>query len=103
MKLVIIESPYAGDTEKNIAYAIKCMKDSLNRGEAPFASHLLYTQCLDDNNKEQRMLGIYAGLEWGIYASATIVYTDLGISEGMKIGIENAIQSGRLIHYRSIL
>ena len=50
MKLVIIESPYAGDIEKNVAYARDCVRDSLMRGEAPYASHLLYTQpnILDD-------------------------------------------------------
>ena len=39
-KLVYLESPYAGDVEKNIKYAILCMKDSLDRGEYPFASHM---------------------------------------------------------------
>ena len=42
--LVIIESPYMGDVQRNIAYAQQCMGDSLKRGEAQFASHLLYTQ-----------------------------------------------------------
>jgi hypothetical protein len=44
MKLVIIESPYAGEVEANVAYARACMRDSLGHGEAPIASHLLYTQ-----------------------------------------------------------
>ena len=49
-KLVILESPYAGEVEKNLDYARKCMKDCFLRGEYPFASHLLYTQnsILDD-------------------------------------------------------
>ena len=41
MQRVIIESPYAGEIDKNTAYARRCMRDSLDRGEAPFASHLL--------------------------------------------------------------
>ena len=50
MRLVIVESPYAGDIETNVKYARRCVKDSLMRGEAPIASHLLYTQegILDD-------------------------------------------------------
>lgn len=44
MRLVIIESPFAGDVEKNTRYARACVRDSLLRGEAPIASHLLYTQ-----------------------------------------------------------
>ena len=45
-KKTILESPYSGDVEKNIDYAKKCLKDSLERDECPFASHLLYTQVL---------------------------------------------------------
>jgi len=66
MKLVIIESPYAGDIPANIEYARLCVRDSLSRGEAPIASHLLYTQAgiLDDNIPSERQWGIDAGLAW---------------------------------------
>ena len=47
-EFVIIESPFKGNTPaeeaENIAYAKEVMRDSLYRGEAPFASHLLYPQ-----------------------------------------------------------
>lgn len=42
MIFVIVESPYAGDVERNTAYARAAVRDCLMRGEAPFASHLLY-------------------------------------------------------------
>lgn len=102
--LVILESPYAGDIDKNIDYARKCMRDSLLRGEYPIASHLLYTQkgILDDLIPEERILGIEAGLAWGRFAEKTVVYTDLGISNGMKYGIENAIKNKRKIEYRKL-
>ena len=60
---VILESPYAGDIEKNIEYARKCVRDSLLRGEAPIASHLLYTQegILYDDIPEERKHGIIPG------------------------------------------
>ena len=44
MVRVILESPYAGDIERNVKYARMAVRDSLSRGEAPIASHLLYTQ-----------------------------------------------------------
>ena len=51
---VQLESPFGAPTRENIitnvAYALLAMRDSLGRGEAPFASHLLYTQMLDDQN-----------------------------------------------------
>lgn len=105
MILVLLESPNAGDIEANLTYARKCMHDCFKRGEAPYASHLLYTQkgVLDDNIPEERMLGIEAGLLWGSKSDKTVVYTDLGISSGMEYGIQNAIKAGRMIDYRSIL
>ena len=105
MKLVIIESPYAGDVEANIEYARACVKDSLSRGEAPIASHLLYTQpgILDDDIPEERQWGIDAGLAWRRVADETIVYTDKGITRGMEYGIKQAEEQGNPVQYRSIV
>lgn len=104
MRLVIVETPYAGDIERNVAYARACLRDCLSRGEAPFASHLLYTQpgILDDTLPHERELGINAGLIWGEAAEATVVYMDLGISSGMRYGIERAARAGRPIEYRTL-
>lgn len=104
MRLVIIESPYAGDVERNQRYARRCLRDALLRGEAPLASHLLYTQpgVLDDTLPHERMHGIEAGLAWGRVAEATIVYADYGISSGMQKGIDRANQEGRLVEWRYI-
>lgn len=102
MKLIILETPYAGDIEKNINYAKACMKDCLMRGESPMASHLLYTQCLDDTDKQERMLGINAGFAWRKKAEYTVVYTDLGISKGMQHGIDHANKLHQKIVYRKL-
>ena len=103
MRKVIIESPFAGDVERNVKYAQLCLADSLKRGEAPFLSHLLYTLVLDDNDPKQRKQGIEAGLEWGKVADLRAVYVDYGISEGMKLGIEAAKKLRQPIEYRRIL
>lgn len=100
--LVVIESPFAGDRRRNEAYLTACLRDSLRRGEAPFASHRLYTEALDDEVPEDRNLGIAAGLCWASRAGLTAVYVDLGISPGMKIGIEDAISIGRPVVKRSL-
>lgn len=104
MRLVILESPYAGDIEANVTYARACVRDSLSRGEAPIASHLLYTQpgVLRDEVAEERQWGIDAGLAWSGKAEATVVYTDRGISRGMEYGIANATAAGRAIEYRTL-
>jgi len=102
-KFVIVESPFAGDTEENVNYARAALKDCLLRGEIPFASHLLYTQVLDDKLADERLLGISAGLEMGDRMDMTVVYDDMGISDGMAQGIWDARMKGRPVEYRSIL
>jgi hypothetical protein len=85
MKLVIIESPYKGNIERNTKYARGCVRDSILRGEAPIASHLLYTQpgILRDDIPKERRIGIDAGLAWSRVADKAVFYTDLGWSGGM--------------------
>jgi hypothetical protein len=102
MRRVIIESPYAGDVAGNTQYARECLADCLRRGEAPLASHLLYTQVLDDLLPAERRAGIDAGLAWAELAEATVVYTDCGISRGMSYGINHAALHHRPVEYRSI-
>ena len=104
MKLVILESPYAGDIEDNVSYARLCVRDSLSRGEAPIASHLLYTQptVLDDSVPEERQWGIDAGLSWRKVAEGSVVYTDKGVTSGMEYGVLLAEESGLTVEYRQL-
>jgi len=91
MKRVIIESPYAGNLETNINYARSCMRHSLSLGEAPIASHLLYTQpgILRDEIPAERQWGINAGFAWSIVAEAHVFYVDLGVSRGMEAAMDH--------------
>lgn len=104
MRLIIIESPYAGDVERNVEYARRCVRDSLQRGEAPIASHLLYTQrgILNDAIPDERQLGIDAGLAWRRVAEASAVYSDYGVTPGMEYGIKAAFNAGIDVEYRVI-
>ncbi len=104
---VQLESPFGAQTREQIAtnvqYAFLAMHDSLvNHGEAPFASHLLYTLALDDTLADERALGIERGLELGSDADLTAVYLDLGISRGMEYGIKAAEKLGREVTYRHL-
>lgn len=105
MKRVIIESPFAGNCNLNVAYARLALRHSLSLGEAPIASHLLYTQhnVLDDNNSEERKLGIDAGLAWKHVAEKQIFYTDLGWSSGMRYAKNFCVSHNIEIEERNIL
>ncbi len=108
MRLVILESPYAAPTQEgidaNVEYARACVRDSLARGEAPIASHLLYTQpgVLRDEIQHERQWGIDAGLAWRDVSDGTVVYDDRGISRGMEYGIAAARVAGKTVEFRSI-
>ncbi len=82
-RLVIIESPYAGNVQANLQYLHRCIRDCALRGDSPYASHLMLTTALDDTNPQERALGIELGLCWRRAADCAIFYTDLGWSSGM--------------------
>lgn len=104
MKLVIIESPYAGDIEGNTTYARQCVRDSLERGEAPIASHLLYPQpgILREEVPEERAWGIAAGLAWREVAQLDTFYVDRGWSTGMRAALESCLTYGRKFEIRTL-
>lgn len=106
MKRVIIESPFGAPTQegidRHVAYARAAALDALNRGEAPFASHLFYPQMLSDASREQRIQGIRAGYEWWDVAEAICFYTDLGWSAGMNHAREQALAYGKPVELRVV-
>jgi hypothetical protein len=104
MRRVILESPYAGDVLTNVNYARRCVRDSVLRGEAPIASHLLFTQpgILDDLVPEERALGIDAGLAWMAVADAMVLYIDRGMSKGMQEAMRVAQRCGLPTELRAI-
>jgi len=101
MITVAIKSPYAANAkhtvEEHVAYARECMLDSLKRGEAPFASHLLYTQVWDDNKPSERNAGIAAGIEMSRRLDLRVFYIDFGWSRGMLLAKEVYDRDG--FHY----
>lgn len=118
--LTVIESPFAGGKPRglldrltlgparrqarNVRYARAAVRDSLLRGEAPIASHLLYTQpgILRDDVPDERQVGIDAGLSAGALARRSAVYVDLGMSQGMRYGMKAAHTAGRPCEIRTI-
>jgi len=101
---VVIESPFAGDVQRNLRYLRACMRDCLLRGETPYASHALYTQpgVLRDDVPEERKLGMEAGFVWGASADKVVLYEDLGITEGMRRGVLRARERGQVIEHRML-
>lgn len=101
-KLVCIESPFAGDRERNSKYLAAAIKDCINLGEAPFAMHGFYPQFLDDNVPGERELGMNCGFNWMLSGDLVAVYYDLGISAGMREGIVFAAHHALRLEFRSL-
>lgn len=117
MPTVIVESPFKTDTitltngeeytcleDDNVRYARACLRDCLDRGESPFASHLLYTQegVLNDANPEERQKGINAGFEVAKTFDRRVFYVDRGFSVGMRWGFLHAREIGQPCEIRML-
>ncbi len=100
--IVALESPLAGADEwaieANIAYARACARWCLLNGLVPLASHLHYGKVLDDSDPDQRRMGMEAGFVLNRHAVASLVFTDRGVSQGMRDGIANAVTNSRPVY-----
>jgi hypothetical protein len=99
--LVVVESPFRGLRNAEV-YAEAACWDCMQRGEAPFASHLLYTRFLKDEDPQQREIGMVLGRAWIRAADYMAVYDDFGVSEGMSIAIALALGLGKPVKYRKL-
>ena len=108
MKRVVIESPYKGNEKEmqiNEIYGEFAMHDCLvNHNESPYASHLLYTRkyVLRDWVPEERKLGIEAGFYWRDVSEQSNFYVDLGVTDGMNLGIDDCNEKEKEYRLRSL-
>ena len=97
-ELTYIISPYAGDIEANVAFAIRCCRMAIQQGHTPIAVHLLYPQILDDQNPVEREKGLELGLNILRHCAAAWV-CGTRISHGMACQIQAAQQLNIPIQY----
>jgi hypothetical protein len=98
----VIECPYEGDAELAKRYLTDAMRDALHRGEAPISSATLWTTpgLVDPREVGTRHLVDEATFSWRGVADATVVYADLGVTPGMRRGIDHARMRGDCIEFR---
>jgi hypothetical protein len=105
--LVAIESPWAGlgAGERALHYLRQCIRDSLSRGEIPWASHgmLAHTRALYEEDADQREEGLDVNRQFiKHHASLVVFYVDYGMSGGMKMAKQWAIMQGKRVEERRI-
>jgi hypothetical protein len=96
--MVFICSPFAGDTERNIERARRYSRFAVSKNTIPFAPHLLFPQFLEDDDKEQRELGLFFGMVFMSKCHELWVFGK-NISKGMSLEIEKAKQRSIPIRY----
>lgn len=91
MKRVFICSRYGGDIDDNVRRAKAMCKRVADRGDAPYAPHLLCPRFLNEESRNERNTGILIGLEFLSVCHEMLVDTSRGISEGMSTEIAYAV------------
>ena len=82
MKIYIC-SPYRGYIERNKRYASQCAIEVTAQGHIPVVPHLLFTDCLNDDDIDERKTGIAMAETLLLRCDEVWVYAAYGISEGM--------------------
>ena len=96
--LIYVCSPFAGDKEHNISRARGYCRFVVSKGHIPLAPHLLFPLFMDDDDKEQRELGLSFALALLNKCSGMWVFGNK-VSEGMSREIKKAKKRGIPIRY----
>lgn len=104
---VYIATPYRTETMRDSydRYLLKCIEDSILKGEAPYAPHVYLPKLklCDDRTTEGRRIGMEVGQKFLNICQLLAVYKDFGISEGMQMEMDTAKNLKIPINIRSIL
>ena len=96
-KKIYVASPYAGNVAENVAAAVRYCRKVIDDGYMPVAGHLLYPQILDDNDPEERDLGLLFGL--ALLRTCDEVWVFGTVSDGVEKEIEEAKRLKKKVRY----
>jgi hypothetical protein len=80
---VYICSPFAGDTETNVANALRYCRFAIERGKLPIAPHCYFPRFMSDDNPDERALALSFGTR-ALYDCKQLWIFGTTISPGMK-------------------
>ena len=100
-KIVFICSPYKGDIELNTMRAKRYARFAITKKKVPIIPHLMYPRFLDENNHEERVLGLQMGLILLEKCHEVWVFGNK-ISRGMEIEIKKAKEMIIQVKYYNI-
>lgn len=94
---VYVASKYAGDVDANVAAVVTYCRRVIDEGYMPVASHLLYPQILNDNDPNERELGLMFGL--ALLRMCDEVWVFGSVSSGVAQEIDEARRLKKQIRY----
>ncbi len=97
LPLVYIASPFSEDTERNTERAQGYCRFAISKGCIPLAPHLHYPQFMDDDDREQRELGMFFALV--LLGKCDELWVFGQPSEGMSREVAKAKKRGIPIKY----
>lgn len=97
LPIVYIASPFSGDIERNINKALGYCRFAVTKGYIPLAPHLHYPQFLDDEDVEERELGLRFALI--LLGKCEELWVFDKVSRGMAREISKAKKRGMPIKY----
>ena len=98
--IVYICSPFSGDREKNMEAARRYSRFAVDKGYIPLAPHLLFPQFLNEDDPEERRLGLFFGNAIMSKCAEVWVFGSR-ISSGMKDEINRALRKNYRLRYFS--
>ncbi len=106
-KAVIVLTPFFGEDPAKARmferYAVRAVKDSLNRNEAPLAAQLFFFHFFNSNVVQiERDLGLTAQISWVRKCDKLVVYSDFGITQAMNAVLEVARLRNKPVEFRAI-
>lgn len=96
--LVFICSPFKGDMERNAERARGYCRFAVLENCIPLAPHLIFPQFMEEDDPEQRSLGLFFGMVLQGKCKEVWVFGKR-ITKGMAVEIEKAKQRGIPIRY----
>ena len=98
--IVYICSPFSGDRGKNTEAARRYSRFAVDKGYIPLAPHLLFPQFLNEDDPEERRLGLFFGNAIMSKCAEVWVFGSR-ISSGMKDEINRALRKNYRLRYFS--
>ena len=99
MTLILIESPYNGDKQRNLRYLAWCMYEVADGGDVPLASHYIGPLFWNEEAGREWGLAMREQMAMAVQREGGIVryFSDLGNTKGMQWAYDLDKQKGRTV------